>query len=293
MTTVFQDLGLTQGQINANYSFKQIQIADEHGSSNVFVDVATDNLVVANVDNTYDNATEVDLVLVGTGLTNTFSDSVVNIGHNTIINAADAVVNIGGAAPAGADNTISEADNVVNIGHSNVILESNNVVQIGGSSTVGAVDPFIADNSIVVGFGNLCGTEVDSFDNVCIGNITAPPSGSNNIVMGQSPAYHDQTATVHSDNIIIAHKPLTNTLVGDAQSGSVIIGGGAVPSILPKLQFLSPDMIPLLDGAGTAVYVGGAAVNWNPVDVKGWVRMKYQGVNIRVPFVLDDDAVHA
>ncbi len=295
MSTVFQDISLSAAQIEGNYTYKQIKIADDHATDNVFVDAVRDNIVVANVDNTFDNATEVDLVLVGTGLTNTLSDSVVNIGHNTTVNVSDAVVCIGGANIAGPDNLVSESDNVVNIGHSNQVLESNNIVQIGGNSTVGNVAPFLSDNAIVVGYGNLQGTTADSFDNISIGNVSAPPSGDNNIVIGQSPAWHDQTATPHNHNIILAHRPLLTTLpTAAAQGGSVIIGGGGTPSDLPKLQFLSPDMEPLIDSAQTATYavpigvgVAGSTALINPA---GYIRVKYGNLFLRIPFIDDNDA---
>lgn len=294
MATVFKDIPLTQQQIDENYVFKNIQLADSHAVSNVYVDSVRDNLVVANVDNTYDPAVATEVVLIGTDLTNTVSNSVVNIGHESSVINSDDVINIGGTADGaapGAESVVDNCADVINIGESTRMFNSDQVIQLGGTSNIGTAVRS-GDRTISIGFNSNGATEADAEDNITIGNFSASESGSRNIVIGQSPAWHDHTATTHEDNIVIAHRPLLAPLGALSRQGSVIIGGGGTSSALPRLQFLSPDMS-RLQGATVLKYYGEDGALAAPT-YQGSIRIKYQGLNLLIPVSTDpNDAAEA
>lgn len=286
MATVFTDIGLSQAQVDSNYTYKQIQNADGHASANVYVDPVKNILACTNnADNVFDEVGDDSYVLAGTNLTNTRSDNTVQVGGTS-----------GGGAGA-VTSSVIDGDQVVSVGHGCKVLNSDKVVVAGGANFVGTLGTdapgtfFGSDNVISLGYDNISGSSGVASNNINIGNDSGCDFGQNNIVMGQAPNYHDGTAVANSNNIVLAHKPLTSELVGAAKLGSIIIGGGAVPSILPKIQFLSPDMVKMLQGDAAAAYPGAGASAF-PANTDGWVRMKYQGINIRLPFVLDDDTPH-
>lgn len=159
----------------------------------------------------------------------------------------------------------------ITIGHENDVVDSTTNIQIGHNSD-------ILNNSN---------------NNILIAHDTdITTGGSNNIIIGTN---NDQTG---SDNIIIGHNQVLdgaddvisigngNHLDVPAQY-SIVLGTGGQPSALPRFQLLGSNLVPLINIASNNLY--------NPIEVavnqatNGWLRMNYQGVNIKIPIMIDTD----
>jgi hypothetical protein len=171
MSRPFEDLGLTQAQIDQNYTFKQIQLCENVADDKVFVDTAKFNMVVANVNNVFDNVLDDHLTIVGTDLDVDDSDQVIVIGNSMTINASDTIISIGNTI--GIDN----ADNVINIGHDSSFFSGDNNVIVGNNNDNSG------DNNVIIGHN--IGTGGVNNNMVVVANDTVSgivPSGS--VIMG-------------------------------------------------------------------------------------------------------------
>jgi hypothetical protein len=182
----------------------------------------------------------------------------------------------------GTELTQTLSNNVVMLGHSMSALNSDNVVVIGGSPGGGVQGVTGSSNVISIGFENAVGSANAAPNNINIGDTSAITGGSNNIVIGQQPAH----GGLLDNTIVITHRPLIVGITPTAR-GSVILGGDGNPSVLPKFQLLSPAMVGLINQASDDDYdpddAAAAALT------NGFMRMKYQGVNIKIPIMLDTD----
>lgn len=168
MSEPFEDLNLSANQINADYTWKQIQTTSSKVDSKVYDNIATNYLVVSNQDNTFvDDPVFSDVTLLGTSLTNTNSGKIINIGHGSVITNSDTVIKIGGSE--------------------------------GGSDTIVG-----SDNNIVISYDTDVGTVGASSNNIILGNDNDIANGTRNIFIGHQLGIGGLT----SDAIIIANRPL-------------------------------------------------------------------------------------
>lgn len=180
---------------------------------------------------------------------------------------------VGDVIVLGTDCTTDEFSNYnVKVGHYGDYVNSDTNIMIGHNS-----DCFNTDNNIVISHD----TDINGGDeNIIIGHNN-DFTGSRNTVIGG----YQNLGGAQDDMIIISNRPQA----GFPVSGSVVIGGSAVnaPSALPKVQLLSDTIVPLINNAGNAVY--------DPADpaanqaTNGWLRLKYQGRNIKIPILDDTD----
>lgn len=182
----------------------------------------------------------------------------------------------------GTELTQTLSNNVVMLGHSMSTLNSDNVVVIGGSPGGGVQGVTSSPNVISIGFENAAGSASPAPNNINIGDTSAVTGGSNNVVIGQQPAH----GGLLDNTIVITHRPLISGITLPAR-GSVILGGDGIPSVLPKFQLLSSAMVGLINQASTAAYAPNAVPA--AALTNGFMRMKYQGVNIKIPIMLDTD----
>lgn len=201
---------------------------------------------------------------------------------------------------------VISSDNSIQIGTSSDITNSNSVAKVGGNGDV--VDSDIcavignncdlnnADDSIAIGGDTNIDTSTpvinigvnssvtNSNNNINIGGGSTITNAPNNVKIG----HNLNTTAGISNSIIISHRPFDNP--GDSPvTGSIAFGAGpgVTASVLPKLQFLSTDLVDLTNVAGNATY--------NPADPavaathNGFLRLKYKGQNIKIPILADDD----
>jgi hypothetical protein len=247
----FKDTGLSDAKINDRYVWKNVKGVDSKLEARIFVDEATDK-IVAPVTNTIFDLLDDDISLYGSRLESIGSERVVNIGTRNTVNVCTASVCIGGVD--GADNA-------------GFLVNSNNTISIGHGNQIG--DPGMPSDS-----------------NVMIGDDIALDWGVDNVIIGHFPWGAGNEAPGLTNCVQISGRPVGASFPVD---GSIILGGGIHPhSGLAKFQLLGDGLIGLTNFAHAAAY--------NPVDANqatvsnGWLRMKYQGQNIKIPIQTDNDA---
>lgn len=180
---------------------------------------------------------------------------------------------VGDVVIVGTDCTTDNASTYnVKVGHYGDFQDSDTNIMIGHNS-----DCFTADNNIVIGHD----TDVNNCSNNIIMGINNDTVGDNNLIIGHS----QNLGGVQNNCVVLSNQ----TQQGPPADGSIIIGGSNVnaPSALPKFQLLSDHIIPLINSAANGAY--------NPADpaanqaTNGWLRLKYQGRNIKIPILDDTD----
>lgn len=170
MTSPFKDLNLDNGQISANYTWKQINITNSKIDSKVYDNLTTNYLIVSNSDNTFnDDIAFSDVTLIGTNLTNTDSGKIINIGHGSTITNCDSIIKIGGTE--------------------------------GGNDSVAD-----SNNNIIIGYDNSVGVIGASNNNVVIGNNNSVTNGSNNVLIGHELGF----GAISDNLMMISTEPLPN-----------------------------------------------------------------------------------
>lgn len=243
--------GLSNEQINSNYTFKQIYILNEQIDdltndviTTTYTNQATQTLITDGNNNIYDNDAE---------------DKIIIYGHN---NEADP--NTGACVIVGTENVLTNADSSIAIGHRNTNANGETSIIIGLDNNMDA-----SPNSINIGINT---------------DLTDAP---NNVIIGNNL----QVKGDHPNRIIISDtqlEPSIPLLVADVVEGSIVFGGGNTPSELPKIQFLKSDLVGLTNADHDDVYDPNEAPIF--VATNGWMRIKYKGQNIKIPIMDDDDS---
>jgi hypothetical protein len=228
-------------------------------------------VVAPNKDNTFDVA-DTGLTLYGTNLTNTNSDNVVSIGHNSNVVGSDRVVNIGNT------NLVNNSDAIVNIsGFTSNINASDTCINIGGNDNVSN-----SNNVINIGYDTTIGSNITSNNNIIIGNNN-DNNGVNNVLIGSGV----KGGGLNVNNIVIGTQPQV-TNIPLSGNGSIILGTGlaqmATPSALPRFQLLG-DNLTNLQGNGAGVVFGAAFPT--PANINGYMRIKYKNRLLLIPAILD------
>jgi hypothetical protein len=257
----FSESPLTPAQIDSNYTWKNIRQTGTRLDEKVFVNTTDDQLMVTKLDSTLTPDNTQDVIMVGTALTNTRTPKTVNIGHRNVMTGTTASVNIGMDSNIinRADLPDERADNNISIGDGNIT----------GAAGVGAPDTASALN-VIIGNANTTGTAIaQGFRNVKIGHDLRSGNGVNN-------------------TICIATNPLLTPLV----SGAICLGGGATASSgLPKFQLQSDGLVTLVNSTFDGAYAEqGIGVNEVAAVQQGFLRMRYQGFDIKIPFLQDTNA---
>jgi hypothetical protein len=276
MSLAFQDLNFDQAKIDSNYTWKQIDIVQNNSESKIFDDLAQDIVVAPNKDNTFDVA-DTGLTLYGTNLTNTNSDNVVSIGHNSNVVGSDRVVNIGNT------NLVNNSDAIVNIsGFTSNINASDTCINIGGNDNVSN-----SNNVINIGYDTTIGSNITSNNNIIIGNNN-DNNGVNNVLIGSGV----KGGGLNVNNIVIGTQP-QGTEIPEDGNGSIILGTGptasgmAEPSALPRFQLLGDNLTNLRGQGINDPFDNDVNAEFAIPNINGYMRIKYKNRLLLIPAILD------
>jgi hypothetical protein len=165
-------------------------------------------------------------------------------------------------------------------------------IAIGANANIlytGANDAHRVNKNIVVGTNAYIRNPADAAaveNNINLGHDNEIDNGNNNIVVGNEVGHGGQI----NNSIILAQKALNNnanTIFPTA--GSVIISAsptGYVPSVLPKVQFLS-DGLTRLQGTNVNTKYDPAVTFATPAAINGYMRIRYHGQNLLIPVLHD------
>jgi len=244
-------LGISDGQINSNYTFKQIDLLQDQVDAlnndvitTTYINQATQTLVIDGNNNTFDDEVE---------------DKIIIYGHDNNVDEFT-----GECVVIGTENILTNSDTSICIGHRCEISNSTQSIAIGMDHDVGD-----SANIINIGINN---NLTEAPNNVLIGN--------NLLVTGDQP-----NRIIISDTALEPSPPL---IIANVVEGSIVLGGGNVPSTLPKIQFLKSDLVDLVNVTLDDVYDPNADEFFAATN--GWMRIKYKGQNIKIPITVDDDA---
>ena len=173
-------------------------------------------------------------------------------------------------------------------GDNNIAIGTNNQILYTGVNPLNR-----CNNNIAIGNTSLIQNPGDGGaveNNIVLGHTNGIDNGNNNIVIGNAVGH----GVAINNSIILAQKGLNNN--GDTQfptAGSVVISAsptGYVPSVLPRVQFLS-DGLTRLQGTDVNTKYDPAATFATPGLINGYMRIRYHGQNLLIPVIADGDDV--
>jgi hypothetical protein len=251
---------LTNNQINSSFVFSCIKnVQDQINANDITYTDDTNNLYISSESSTqYDPG----------------SEFILSVGTNNDISANNSTCLL-----VGSGSATNYCDSTTVIGHGSGIFGTNtyqtsNVINIGHESNVNnPADGEIMDSIILLGNNN----DIDNGSNiVVIGNdLNHGSQLNNNVIISASPL-----------DTLNGRVPTDGSIILQSSSSSIANKGGQ-PSSQPRFCILGDELLnPRGQNAGDVL--DGLTI-FNIPQINGYIRMKYKGVPVLIPVLLDTE----